>query len=75
VAGSGPARAGLVIHTLGAPLWNTFGGGWIYGMRDDIVDIGLVTGLDYADPSPTRTTTSNAISCIPRSVRCSKAAR
>ena len=43
--------AGAVIHTLGAPLWNTFGGGWMYGMSGDIVDIGLVTGLDYADPT------------------------
>ena len=43
---------GQVIHTLGAPLpADTFGGGWIYGMNDDIVDIGLVTGLDYADPT------------------------
>jgi electron-transferring-flavoprotein dehydrogenase len=47
----GRLAAGSVIHTLGAPLWDTFGGGWIYGMRDDIVDIGLVTGLDYADPT------------------------
>jgi electron-transferring-flavoprotein dehydrogenase len=44
--------AGTVIHTLGAPLPPaTFGGGWVYGMRGDIVDIGLVTGLDYADPT------------------------
>ena len=43
--------AGSVIHTLGAPLWNTFGGGWIYAMTGDIIDIGLVTGLDYADPT------------------------
>src|SRR5665213_1527174 len=47
----GRLAAGSVIHTLGAPLWNTFGGGWIYAMSDDIIDIGLVTGLDYADPT------------------------
>jgi electron-transferring-flavoprotein dehydrogenase len=47
----GRVASGSVIHTLGAPLWNTFGGGWIYGMSGDIVDIGLVTGLDYADPT------------------------
>ena len=47
----GRLPAGSVIHTLGAPLWNTFGGGWIYAMSDDIIDIGLVTGLDYADPT------------------------
>jgi electron-transferring-flavoprotein dehydrogenase len=48
----GRLAPGHVIHTLGAPLpAETFGGGWIYGMNDDIVDIGLVTGLDYADPT------------------------
>jgi electron-transferring-flavoprotein dehydrogenase len=48
----GRLAAGHVIHTLGAPLpTDTFGGGWVYGMNDDIVDIGLVTGLDYADPT------------------------
>src|ERR1700738_5340179 len=47
----GRLPAGAVIHTLGAPLWNTFGGGWIYGMSGDVIDIGLVTGLDYADPT------------------------
>ena len=47
----GRLPAGAVIHTLGAPLWGTFGGGWIYGMTGDVIDIGLVTGLDYADPT------------------------
>src|ERR1700722_14850837 len=49
---AGRLAPGHVIHTLGAPLpFDTFGGGWIYGMNGDIVDIGLVTGLDYADPT------------------------
>ena len=49
---AGRLAPGHVIHTLGAPLpADTFGGGWIYGMNGDIVDIGLVTGLDYADPT------------------------
>jgi electron-transferring-flavoprotein dehydrogenase len=49
---AGRLAPGHVIHTLGAPLpFDTFGGGWIYGMTGDIVDIGLVTGLDYADPA------------------------
>ena len=44
--------AGSVIHTLGWPLdMDTFGGGFIYGMKDRIVDIGLVTGLDYRNPT------------------------
>jgi electron-transferring-flavoprotein dehydrogenase len=44
--------AGSVIHTLGWPLdMDTFGGGFIYGMKDRIVDIGLVVGLDYRNPT------------------------
>ncbi|HYH08087.1 MAG TPA: electron transfer flavoprotein-ubiquinone oxidoreductase [Thermoanaerobaculia bacterium] len=44
--------AGSVIHTLGFPLdMDTFGGGFIYGMKDRIVDIGLVVGLDYRNPT------------------------
>ncbi|HEX2832976.1 MAG TPA: electron transfer flavoprotein-ubiquinone oxidoreductase [Thermoanaerobaculia bacterium] len=44
--------AGSVIHTLGFPLdMDTFGGGFIYGMKDRIVDIGLVVGLDYKNPT------------------------
>ncbi len=43
---------GTVIHTMGWPLdMETFGGGFIYGMRDRIVDIGLVIGLDYRNPT------------------------
>jgi electron-transferring-flavoprotein dehydrogenase len=43
--------AGSVIHTLGWPLdAHTFGGSWVYGMRDRVLDIGLVVGLDYRDP-------------------------
>src|SRR5947199_9162252 len=43
---------GTVIHTLGWPLdKDTFGGGFIYGMADRIVDIGLVVGLDYKNPT------------------------
>lgn len=49
---AGRFPAGRVIHTLGAPLpADVFGGGWLYGMRGDLLDIGLVTGLDYADPT------------------------
>ena len=44
--------AGSVIHTAGWPLDSyTFGGSWIYGMRDRIVNIGLAVGLDYRDPA------------------------
>jgi electron-transferring-flavoprotein dehydrogenase len=49
---AGRMNPGDVIHTLGAPLpMDTFGGGWVYAMKDNIIDIGLVTGLDYADPT------------------------
>jgi electron-transferring-flavoprotein dehydrogenase len=47
----GSTPAGQVIHTLGAPLDNdTFGGGFIYAMADDIWDVGFVVGLDYKNP-------------------------
>jgi electron-transferring-flavoprotein dehydrogenase len=48
----GTVQAGSVIHTLGYPLPpETFGGGFIYGMAGDILDVGFVTGLDYRDPT------------------------
>jgi electron-transferring-flavoprotein dehydrogenase len=43
--------AGRVTHTLGFPSdSHTYGGGWIYGMQNRILNIGYVTGLDYHDP-------------------------
>ncbi len=43
--------AGRVTHTLGFPSdARTYGGGWIYGMQNRILNIGYVTGLDYQDP-------------------------
>jgi electron-transferring-flavoprotein dehydrogenase len=43
---------GTVIHTMGWPLdTDTFGGGFIYGMGHRVVDIGLVIGLDYRNPT------------------------
>ena len=45
-------KAGAVIHTLGYPLPpETFGGGFIYGMAGNVLDIGFVTGLDYTNPT------------------------
>lgn len=44
-------KPGYVIHTMGYPLKaDTFGGGFIYGMRDNKIAIGLLTSLDYPDP-------------------------
>ncbi|MEE8348664.1 MAG: electron transfer flavoprotein-ubiquinone oxidoreductase [Acidobacteriota bacterium] len=49
---SGNIEAGRVYHTLGYPLGTReFGGGFIYTMRDNLIDLGLVVGLDYKDPS------------------------
>ncbi|HZI18386.1 MAG TPA: electron transfer flavoprotein-ubiquinone oxidoreductase [Pyrinomonadaceae bacterium] len=43
--------AGRVTHTLGYPSdATTYGGGWIYGMQNRILNLGYVTGLDYRDP-------------------------
>ncbi|HLM58884.1 MAG TPA: NAD(P)/FAD-dependent oxidoreductase, partial [Pyrinomonadaceae bacterium] len=43
--------AGRVTHTLGFPSdAKTYGGGWIYGMQNRVLNIGYVTGLDYRDP-------------------------
>jgi electron-transferring-flavoprotein dehydrogenase len=42
---------GMAVHTLGFPSdTRTYGGGWIYGMKNNVVSIGYVTGLDYEDP-------------------------
>jgi electron-transferring-flavoprotein dehydrogenase len=48
----GNIEAGQVYHTMGFPLDNDeFGGGFIYGLNDNKVAIGLVVGLDYQDPA------------------------
>ncbi len=49
----GRVESGSVKHTFGYPLKDKseFGGGFIYGLSDDRVAIGLVVGLDYQDPS------------------------
>ena len=42
---------GEVIHTMGFPYGNKpYGGGFIYGMKDNHIALGLMTGLDYEDP-------------------------
>ena len=47
----GRMQMGEVIHTMGEPLgWETFGGGFIYGLTDTQISVGLVIGLDYRDP-------------------------
>jgi electron-transferring-flavoprotein dehydrogenase len=47
----GRIKPGWVAHTLGWPLDSSmYGGGWIYGMRENRVSLGLVTGLEYHNP-------------------------
>jgi electron-transferring-flavoprotein dehydrogenase len=47
----GRIQPGDVVHSLGYPLKSdTYGGGFIYGMKDNKVSVGLLTGLDYHDP-------------------------
>jgi electron-transferring-flavoprotein dehydrogenase len=48
---NGKFHEGLVVHTLGFPSdTRTYGGGWIYGLKNNVISIGYVTGLDYEDP-------------------------
>jgi electron-transferring-flavoprotein dehydrogenase len=43
-------ETGFVAHTAGWPLDSQkYGGGWIYGMRDDRVSLGMVIALEYKD--------------------------
>src|SRR6202790_4757602 len=53
---AGRIAAGEVIYTMGWPLpTKQYGGAWIYGSKragpkDNVVSLGFLTGLDYADP-------------------------
>lgn len=48
----GRIKAGQVIHTIGWPQpEHEYGGGWIYGMSDNMVSIGYAVGLDSPDPT------------------------
>jgi len=42
---------GLVVHTTGWPLpSDTYGGGFVYYLEDNLVSIGYVVGLNYTNP-------------------------
>ena len=42
---------GAVLHSFGYPLpSDTYGGGWMYHFGENLVSVGLVTGLDYPNP-------------------------
>ena len=50
-------QPGRVVHTAGWPLDDaTYGGGFLYHLEDNLVTLGYVVGLDYANPylSPSR---------------------
>jgi electron-transferring-flavoprotein dehydrogenase len=48
---AGRTQPGRVIHTMGYPLkTEEFGGAFLYTLPDNVVSLGLVTGLDYRDP-------------------------
>jgi electron-transferring-flavoprotein dehydrogenase len=45
------ARPGLVVHTAGWPMDSqTYGGGFLYHLADNLVTVGHVTGLEYRNP-------------------------
>ena len=47
----GRIQPGFVAHTMGWPVpTSMYGGGWVYGMTANRVSVGLVIGLEYADP-------------------------
>lgn len=44
-------KPGHVVHTVGWPLSNdTYGGSFLYHMADNLISVGFITGLDYANP-------------------------
>ena len=44
-------QTGLVVHTGGWPMDNdTYGGGFLYHMEDNLVSVGFVVGLGYENP-------------------------
>jgi len=47
----GRIETGFAAHTLGWPLDSSlYGGGWMYGMRDNRVSLGMVVALEYHNP-------------------------
>ncbi|KAI0665805.1 hypothetical protein C8Q78DRAFT_1072802 [Trametes maxima] len=65
---------GKVVHSMGWPLdIHTYGGGWTYHMRDGLVTLGPVVGLDYSNPylSPYR----ELQACHPDATRIAYGAR
>jgi len=48
----GRIKPGQVIHTVAWPQHcNEYGGGWVYGMADNMVSVGYAVGLNSPDPT------------------------
>jgi flavin-dependent dehydrogenase len=63
------------MHTFGWPIKSdTYGGGFIYHFGENLVSIGLVTGLGYSNPYPFAFRGNAALKTHPQIARCSKAA-
>lgn len=44
-------KKGEIVHSMGYPLPSSvYGGGWMYHFGENLVSLGLVVGLDYANP-------------------------
>lgn len=49
---AGQVPAGEVMLTAGWPLGDkTYGGSFLYSMKENLVSVGLIVGLDYSDPN------------------------
>jgi electron-transferring-flavoprotein dehydrogenase len=47
----GRIETGFVAHMLGWPLTpDLYGGGWVYGLRDNRVSLGMIVSLEYRNP-------------------------
>ncbi len=46
----GTIEPGFLKHTLGWPLDDSYGGGFLYAMSETQIQIGYIVGLDYKDP-------------------------
>lgn len=69
------SKPGLVIHTAGWPLdADTYGGSFLYHLDNNLVAVGMIVGLDYANPGCRRSTNSSATRPTPPSAARSKAA-
>ena len=64
---------GEVIHTAGFPLkQSVYGGGFVYGMKDNLVSLGLIVGLGYKDPGMFPHEAFQKLKCHPRISRILK---